>query len=110
MQREEATLGGLLGAGRRGAACFDRGRAEHRQVAARRGIPRPARRNAPYLNRTEQHAPLHLIAEWGRQRVGGADAPAGKLFAELEFALRQFDTDETAPLLRAPRLALGRCR
>jgi hypothetical protein len=49
----------------------------------------------------EQHAPLHPIAEWGRQRVGGA--PAGKLFAALEFALRQFDTDETASLLRAPR-------
>jgi len=57
-----------------------------------------------------QNAPLHPIAEWGRQRVGGADAPAGKLFAELEFALRQLDTDETAPLLRAPRFSLGRYR
>jgi predicted ATPase len=50
---------------------------------------------------------LHPIAEWGRQRFGGADAPADKRFAELEIALRQvkLDADETAPLL-APLLEI----
>ena len=53
-----------------------------------------------------QNTPLHPIAEWGRQRFGGADAPPDKRFAELELALRQIkiDADETAPLL-APLLA-----
>jgi class 3 adenylate cyclase/tetratricopeptide (TPR) repeat protein len=52
-----------------------------------------------------QNTPLHPIAEWGRQRFGGADAPADKRFAELELTLRQvkLDAEETAPLL-APLL------
>ena len=54
-----------------------------------------------------QNTPLHPIAEWGRQRFGGADAPADKRFAELEIALRQvkIDADETAVLL-APLLEI----
>jgi class 3 adenylate cyclase/tetratricopeptide (TPR) repeat protein len=54
-----------------------------------------------------QNTPLHPLAEWARQRFGGADAPADKRFAELEIALRQvkIDADETAPLL-APLLEI----
>jgi predicted ATPase len=54
-----------------------------------------------------QNTPLHPIAEWGRQRFGGADAPADKRFVELEIALRQvkLDADEAAPLL-APLLEI----
>jgi tetratricopeptide (TPR) repeat protein len=54
-----------------------------------------------------QNTPLHPFAEWGRQRFGGADAPADKRFAELEIALRhvKIDADETAPLL-APLLEI----
>src|SRR4029077_15542982 len=48
-----------------------------------------------------QNTPLHPIAEWGRQRFGGADVPAEKRLAELEHVLRQvkIDAHETAPLL-----------
>jgi class 3 adenylate cyclase/predicted ATPase len=55
-----------------------------------------------------QNTPLHPIAEWGRQRFGGADAPADKRFAELELTLRQvkLDADETAPLI-APLLEIA---
>jgi class 3 adenylate cyclase/tetratricopeptide (TPR) repeat protein len=54
-----------------------------------------------------QNTPLHPLAEWTRQRFGGADAPADKRFAALEIALRQvkIDADETAPLL-APLLKI----
>jgi class 3 adenylate cyclase/predicted ATPase len=52
-----------------------------------------------------QNTPLHPIAEWGRQRFGGADVPAGKRLADLERSLREvdLDTDAAAPLL-APLL------
>jgi class 3 adenylate cyclase len=52
-----------------------------------------------------QNTPLHPIAEWGRQRFGGADVAAEKRLAELESVLRQVkvDADEAAPLL-APLL------
>jgi tetratricopeptide (TPR) repeat protein len=52
-----------------------------------------------------QNTPLHPIAEWGRQRFGGADLPAERRLAELENSLAQVKLDpaENAPLL-APLL------
>src|SRR6516225_6546936 len=52
-----------------------------------------------------QNTPLHPIAEWGRQRFGGADVSAERRFAELESTLAQIKLDpaENAPLL-APLL------
>jgi class 3 adenylate cyclase len=49
-----------------------------------------------------QNTPLHpIIAEWGRQRFGGADVPAEQRLADLESTLRlvNIDPDEAAPLL-----------
>jgi class 3 adenylate cyclase/predicted ATPase len=52
-----------------------------------------------------QNTPLHPIAEWGRQRFGGADTPAERRLADLENSLAQvkLDAAENAPLL-APLL------
>ena len=52
-----------------------------------------------------QNTPLHPIAEWGRQRFGGADMPAERRLADLENSLAQVKLDpaENAPLL-APLL------
>jgi predicted ATPase len=52
-----------------------------------------------------QNTPLHPIAEWGRQRFGGADVPAERRLAELETSLAQVKLDpaENIPLL-APLL------
>jgi class 3 adenylate cyclase/predicted ATPase len=52
-----------------------------------------------------QNTPLHPIADWGRQRFGGADVPAEKRFAELENLLDsvKLDPKENAALL-APLL------
>ena len=52
-----------------------------------------------------QNTPLHPIAEWGRQRFGGADMPADRRLAELESSLVQVKVDpaENVPLL-APLL------
>ena len=52
-----------------------------------------------------QNTPLHPIAEWGRQRFGGADVPAERRLADLENSLAQVKLDpaENAPLL-APLL------
>jgi class 3 adenylate cyclase/predicted ATPase len=52
-----------------------------------------------------QNTPLHPIAEWGRQRFGGADVPAERRLADLENSLAQIKLDpvENAPLL-APLL------
>jgi tetratricopeptide (TPR) repeat protein len=52
-----------------------------------------------------QNTPLHPIAEWGRQRFGGADVPADQRLADLEGSLREvnIDADAAAPLL-APLL------
>ncbi len=52
-----------------------------------------------------QNTPLHPMAEWGRQRFGGADVSAERRFGELESALAQVKLDpaENAPLL-APLL------
>jgi predicted ATPase len=48
-----------------------------------------------------QNTPLHPIAEWGRQRFGGADIPAERKLADLEntLALIKIDTAESVPLL-----------
>ena len=52
-----------------------------------------------------QNTPLHPIAEWGRERFGGADVSAEQRFADLERTLAQMKLDpaENAPLL-APLL------
>ena len=52
-----------------------------------------------------QNTPLHPIAEWGRQRFGGADVPADRRLAELESSLAQVKLDpaENVPLV-APLL------
>ncbi len=52
-----------------------------------------------------QNTPLHPIAEWGRQRFGGADVAAERRLADLEASLAQVKLDpaENAPLL-APLL------
>ena len=51
------------------------------------------------------NTPLHPIAEWGRQRFGGADIPADRRLADLEntLALIKLDPEENVPLL-APLL------
>ena len=52
-----------------------------------------------------QNTPLHPIADWGRQRFGGADVPAERRLADLEntLALVKLDPIENATLL-APLL------
>ena len=40
-----------------------------------------------------QNTPLHPIAEWGRERFGGADVPAEQRIAELESTLTQIKLD-----------------
>ena len=52
-----------------------------------------------------QNTPLHPIAEWGRQRFGGADVPAERQLSDLEntLALIKLDPAENVPLL-APLL------
>ena len=55
-----------------------------------------------------QNTPLHPIAEWGRQRFGGADVPADRRLADLESSLLQVKLDPAenasllAPLLDIP--------
>ncbi len=48
-----------------------------------------------------QNTPLHPIAEWGRQRFGDAETPAGQRLADLENTLKLIglDPEEHAPLL-----------
>src|SRR5215475_13050633 len=48
-----------------------------------------------------QNTPLHPLAEWGRQRFGGVDVPAGQRLADLEsnLALVKLDPAENVPLL-----------
>src|SRR6516164_3082383 len=52
-----------------------------------------------------QNTPLHPVAEWGRQRFGGADLPAERQLSDLEntLALIKLDAIENVPLL-APLL------
>jgi class 3 adenylate cyclase/tetratricopeptide (TPR) repeat protein len=52
-----------------------------------------------------QNTPLHPIADWGRQRFGGADIPAERRLADLAAALQavKLDASEHVPLL-APLL------
>jgi class 3 adenylate cyclase len=51
-----------------------------------------------------QNTPLHPIADWGRQRFGGADIPAEQRLADLEntLALVGLDPAENAPVLAPP--------
>ena len=55
-----------------------------------------------------QNTPLHPIADWGRQRFGGADVPAEKRLADLESLLNLVKLDPganstlLAPLLEIP--------
>ena len=55
-----------------------------------------------------QNTPLHPIAEWGRQRFGGADVPVERRLADLESSLSQVKLNSTdnvpllAPLLDIP--------
>jgi class 3 adenylate cyclase len=51
------------------------------------------------------NTPLHPIIEWGRERFGGANVPAGRRLAELENSLRavNINADDATPLL-APLL------
>jgi predicted ATPase len=55
-----------------------------------------------------QNTPLHPIAEWGRQRFGGADVPTERRLADLESSLAQVKLDPAenvtllAPLLDIP--------
>ena len=55
-----------------------------------------------------QNTPLHPIADWGRQRFGGADVPAEQRLADLENSLGQMKLDPReyaallAPLLDIP--------
>ena len=50
-----------------------------------------------------QNTPLHPIAEWGRQRFGGAEVPAEQRLADLENTLAQVKLDpaENAPVAGA---------
>ena len=55
-----------------------------------------------------QNTPLHPLAEWGRQRFGGADVPSEQRLTELETSLAQIKLDAAenaallAPLLDIP--------
>ena len=55
-----------------------------------------------------QNTPLHPVAEWGRQRFGGADVAGERRLAELESSLAQVKLDPAenasllAPLLDIP--------
>jgi predicted ATPase/class 3 adenylate cyclase len=55
-----------------------------------------------------QNTPLHPVAEWGRQRFGGADMPAEQRLADLESSLVQVKLDpvDNAALL-APMLDIS---
>ena len=57
-----------------------------------------------------QNTPLHPIADWGRQRFGGADVLAEQRLADLEsqLALVKLDPAEMSPCSR--RLSTYRCR
>ena len=56
-----------------------------------------------------QNTPLHPLAEWGRQRFGGAEVAAERRLADLESTLRLIglDASEYAPLL-APLVDIPR--
>ena len=57
-----------------------------------------------------QNTPLHPIAEWGRQRFGGAETPADRRMADLKTSLAQVSPEVAenaallAPLLDIPLL------
>ena len=49
-----------------------------------------------------QNTPLHPIAEWGRQRFGGADIPAEQRLADLENTLALVTTAPRCRRMIAP--------
>ena len=57
-----------------------------------------------------QNTPLHPIAEWGRQRFGGADVPAERRLADLESTLAQVKLDPAGICLCSRRCSTSRCR
>ena len=103
----DAALG--AGASGRGPIGADRRRAGLGQIAPDRGISLPGCRDTPHTwvewscSQLLQNTPLHPIAEWGRQRFGGADVPAERRLADLENSLAQVKLDpaENASLARA---------
>ena len=79
------------------------------QVSADRGVSRsPARRPYTWVewscSQLLQNTPLHPIAEWGRQRFGGADVAAEQRLADLESSLAQVKLDPAGEC-RTARLA-----
>ena len=56
-----------------------------------------------------QNTPLHPIAEWGRQRFGGADVPAERRLAELENSLAQVKLDPVESMRCSRRSLIFRC-
>ena len=57
-----------------------------------------------------QNTPLHPIAEWGRQRFGGADVPSARRLAELESSLAQVKLDRRKTCRCWRRSSIFRCR
>ena len=51
-----------------------------------------------------QNTPLHPIAEWGRERFGGAEVPAEQRLADLESSLTQVKLDPENTVLLAQLL------
>jgi hypothetical protein len=47
-----------------------------------------------------QNTPLHPVAEWGRLRFGGADAPDGRPLADLENTLQLVGLDPAEAMTR----------
>ena len=101
MRRWERALQG------EGPVRADRRRARPRQVAADRGVPRRLAQT-PHTwvewasSQLLQNTPLHPIAEWGRQRFGGAGhsrANSGSPTSRSTLALVGLDAAEHAPLL-----------
>ena len=56
-----------------------------------------------------QNTPLHPIAEWGRQRFGGADVPAERRLADLENSLAQVKLDPAENAACSRRCSTFRC-
>ena len=57
-----------------------------------------------------QNTPLHPIAEWGRQRFGGADMPAERRLADLENTLAQVKLDPMENVSLLGRCSIFRCQ
>ena len=55
------------------------------------------------------NTPLHPIAEWGRQRFGGADVPAERRLADLKSSLQQVKLDRWRTRRFWPLWWISRC-